>query len=129
MNVTGSGFSSRAALLGYLWCRFNSTSIAAAWRSTTELHCVAPRHGAGVVSVELTQNEQQYTSDGLRYEYEVVAAYSVYPNSGPVSGGTFVQVRGAGIELPDARGLFCQFGAAEPVAASESESQTTKGSC
>ena len=33
VNVTGSGFSARAALLGYVWCRFNSTSVAAAWRS------------------------------------------------------------------------------------------------
>ena len=27
VNVTGSGFSARAALLGYVWCRFNSTVI------------------------------------------------------------------------------------------------------
>ena len=117
VNVTGSGFSARAALLGYVWCRFNSTSVAAAWRSATELHCIAPRHAAGVTSVEVTQNEQQYTSDGVRFEFEVVAAYSVYPNSGPTAGGTLVEVRGAGIELPDARGLFCQFGGADPVAA------------
>ena len=117
VNVTGSGFSARAALLGYTWCRFNSTSVAAAWRSSTELHCVAPRHQTGVVSVEVTQNEQQHTSDGVRFEFEVVAAYSVYPSSGPVDGGTMVEVRGAGIETPDARGLFCQFGAAEPVSA------------
>ena len=78
---------------------------------------MAPRHQTGVVSVELTQNEQQYTGDGARFEFEVVAAYSVYPGSGPIDGGTLVEVRGAGIELPDARGLFCQFGAAEPVSA------------
>ena len=65
----------------------------------------------------MTQNEQQYTSDGVRFEFEVVAAYSVYPNSGPTAGGTLVEVRGAGIELPDARGLFCQFGGVDPVAA------------
>ena len=70
--------------------------------------------------MELTQIEQQYTSDGVRFEFEVVAAYSVYPNSGPTAGGTLVEVRGAGIELPDARGLFCQFGASEPVAATHS---------
>ena len=87
VNVTGSGFSARAALLGYVWCRFNSTSVAAAWRSATELHCIAPRHAAGVVSVELTQNKQQYTSDGVRFEFEVVAAYSVHPSTGPSGGG------------------------------------------
>ena len=84
VNVTGSGFSARAALLGYVWCRFNSTSVAAAWRSCdgAALHRAAACR-AGVTSVEVTQNEQQYTSDGVRFEFEVVAAYSVYPNSGP----------------------------------------------
>ena len=49
-----------------------------------------------------------------------MAAYSVRPSSGPTDGGTLVEVRGAGIEVPDARGLFCQFGSAEPVAATHS---------
>ena len=33
------------------------------------------------------------------------------------AGGTVVEVAGSGLELPGARGLFCQFGGAEPVAA------------
>ena len=41
----------------------------------------------------------------------------MHPNTGPTAGGTLVEVMGAGIEVPDARGLWCQFGAAEPVAA------------
>ena len=77
VNVTGYGFSARAASLGYIWCRFNTTSVAAAWRSTTELHCIAPRHATGATSVEVTINEQQHSNDGIRFEYEVVAAYSV----------------------------------------------------
>ena len=36
------------------------------------------------------------------------------------SSNLMVEVRGAGIELPDARGLFCQFGATEPVSATHS---------
>ena len=62
-------------------------------------------------------NEQQHTNDGIHFEYEAVATYSVYPVSGPVIGGTLVEVRGSGIALPDARGLFCQFGGADAVAA------------
>ena len=53
----------------------------------------------------------------MRFEYEVVAAYSVYPNTGPTAGGTMVEILGAGIEVPDVRGLFCQFGASDPVSA------------
>ena len=37
------------------------------------------------------------------------------PSSGPIGGGTVVEVRGAHIALPDSRGLFCQFGGAEAV--------------
>ena len=99
VNVTGSGFSPRAALLGCVWCRFNSTSVAAAWRSSSEMHCISPRHACGGVSVEVTQNEQQHTRDGVRFEFEVVAAYSVRPSTGPVAGGTRVAVHGAGIEV------------------------------
>ena len=76
---------------------------------------MAPAHAAGVVGVEVTLNEQQHTRDGARFEYEVVSAHGVHPTSGPIAGGTLVEVRGAGIALPDARGLFCQFGAADAV--------------
>ena len=31
VNVTGSGFSARAAQLGYVWCRFNATLGRGAW--------------------------------------------------------------------------------------------------
>ena len=53
----------------------------------------------------------------IRDRFEVVASYSVYPNTGPTAGGTLVEIMGAGIEVPDARGLFCQFGGADPVSA------------
>ena len=126
VNVTGSGFAERAALLGYLWCRFNQTAVVAAWHSASEVHCIAPEHASGVVSVELTQNEQQHTSDGVQFEYRHVVAHGVHPRSGPVSGGTLVEVRGANIEVPDVRGLFCQFGGAEPVAATHASRELVR---
>ena len=122
VNVTGAGFSQRAALLGYLSCRFNMTSVVAVWVSSSEVHCVAPEHDAGLVTVELTQNEQQYTADGTQFEYTHADAHALLPRAGPVRGGTLVEVHGAGIESPSARGVFCQFGGADAVAASyESE--------
>ena len=126
MNVTGSSISHRAALLGYLWCRFNQTAVVAAWVSSTEVSCIAPEHAAGVVSVELTQNEQQYTGDGVSYEYEHVEAHSIHPNTGPTLGGTLVEVRGANIEVPDARGLFCEFGAAAAVVATHASRELVR---
>ena len=92
VNVTGAGFSPRAAQLGYVWCRFNATRAAAFWLSVSELHCIAPAHAVGAVGVEVTVNEQQYTSDGARFEYAPLALQSVHPVSGPVVGGTLVEV-------------------------------------
>ena len=43
VNVTGSGFSPRAALLGYVWCRFNMTSVGAAWRSSSAMRAICKR--------------------------------------------------------------------------------------
>ena len=66
VRVAGHGFARRAAVLGYLACRFNRSSAAAAWRGAAEVRCIAPAHAAGVVGVELTQNAQQHTGDGAR---------------------------------------------------------------
>ena len=126
VNVTGSGFSARSAQLGYVWCRFNTSAVAAAWARATEVHCIAPAHAPGVTVVALTLNEQQHTSGGARFEYEVGAAHSVHPSSGPLAGGTLVEVRGARIALPDGRGLFCQFGGAEAVAATHSSRELVR---
>ena len=79
---------------------------------------MAPEHPTGVVHVELTLNDQQYTRDGVSFEYQDVVAHSVSPRSGPVLGGTLVVVRGANFHSPGARGLFCKFVGADVVAAS-----------
>ena len=94
--LIGGGFSQRSATLGCLRARFNATSVPLAWASSSELRCVAPPHAAGVVSVEVTQNEQQHTASGVRFEYEDAGAIRIDPTSGPVRGGTMVLVRGAG---------------------------------
>ena len=89
-----------------------------AWVSSREVHCVAPEPASGSVSVELTQNDQQYTSDLLHYEYVEVALHSIHPLGGPTLGGTEVRVLGANLHPPGVRGLFCQFAGAEVVQAS-----------
>ena len=98
--------------------RFNLTKVPVAWVSSREVHCVAPEHPAGLVSVELTQNDQQYTSGPLHFEYRDMVAHSIHPRSGPVRGGTEVVVRGASFDAPGALGLFCSFAGADVVSAS-----------
>ena len=119
VRVAGHGFARRAAVLGYLACRFNRSSAAAAWRGAAEVRCIAPAHAAGVVGVELTQNAQQHTGDGALFEYARALAHSVRPSAGPPRGGTLVEVRGAGFGARGggARALHCQFGAGAAVRA------------
>jgi hypothetical protein len=126
VNVTGSGFSQRAALLGYLSCRFNLSFAPAVWVSEREVHCISPEHAAGVVSVELTQNEQQFTIASVQYEYQHVAIHTLHPGVGPVQGGTLVELRGSHFELPGSRGLYCQFGGAEVVSATHESHQLVR---
>ena len=117
------GFSRRSALLSYVHARFNATRVAGVGVTTSELRCVAPAHASGLVSVEVTQNEQQYTGGSARFEYEDAGAYSVEPAMGPVRGGTLVVVRGSPRVHGAAGGVvdhgaWCRFGGAGAVGAS-----------
>ena len=118
VRVLGSGFDERASVLGYMHCRFNVSKVQAQWIDEGEVECRAPRNPAGPVRVELTLNDQQYTTDMVAFEYQDVVAHSIEPRNGPVLGGTLVVVRGANFHAPGSRGLFCKFVGADVVAAS-----------
>ena len=118
VNITGAGFSHRSALLSYLYARFNLTKVPVVWVSSREVHCVAPEHASGLALVELTLNDQQYTSDGVHFEYQDAVMHSIEPPNGPVLGGTSVAVRGSNIHAPGARGVFCEFVGHDVVVAS-----------
>ena len=63
----------------------------------------------GVVSLEVTQNGQDFTSDALTFEYRPVASvHTLEPAHGPVYGGTEVLVRGEG--FMNSALLACRFG-------------------
>ena len=117
VNVSGVEFASRSAALNYLYCRFNMSAVPAVLVSEIELHCISPQHVSGTVSVEVTLNNQQYTSDGVQYEYEDVSVGSIYPVSGPVFGGTEVELLGVDMHTPDSGDLYCKFGSREAVRA------------
>ena len=75
--------------------------------SASEVRCLPPvldgyaplpRKYSGIERVELTFNNQQWTSRLLEYDYVVPwRALSLYPTAGPSVGGTFVQVRASGL--------------------------------
>ena len=80
------GFSERSGRLSYLVCRFNSSMVSAVYVSGVQLHCITPEHVSGLVSVEVSMNRQQFSTDGVQYEYVEVSLYGVSPVSGPVRG-------------------------------------------
>ena len=118
VNVTGTDFSVRSWYHRYMYCRFNVTTVEATWVSSNEMHCYAPQHAKGVVSVEISMNNQQYTNDGTQYEYQGVSLTNVLPLGGPVDGGTLVHINGSNIHPMDVKGLQCTFGLADRVNAS-----------
>jgi hypothetical protein len=63
-------------------------------------------------------NKQQYTYDGVQYEYQGVSLTSVMPLVGPVDGGTLVFINGSNFHPMDVKGLYCTFGVSLKVNAS-----------
>jgi len=69
VTVTGTEFLD----IDTLYCRFGTYSPVPATRvSATELECFShvASAGAGTVSVEISNNNQDYTSDGVLFEYQ-----------------------------------------------------------
>ena len=118
MIISGEAFSYRAARLGMLQCRFNTTNVVAEFISTRTIACITPAHAPGATSVEVTSNLQQYTSSGLAFTFEAVALTAVYPTHGPVRGGSFTAVSVVFATPPLRDSLSCLFDADNTVDAS-----------
>jgi hypothetical protein len=65
VTITGTNFVQTPLLR----CKFNSTIVVASYLSGTTCKCVAPPHEAGHVLVDISNNNQDYTTDGLFYEF------------------------------------------------------------
>lgn len=109
-NLTNTGVAS---------CRFGGEDmVRAAWWSNSSVQCVSPPRNVGWVTIELTINGADWmpVPGGVRYEPDQFI-YSLYPTSGPLTGGTRLGVTGTGfvdsIE-EKAQGVFiCSFGTIE----------------
>ena len=94
--VRGSGFSRKASDLRTLRCRFGSVAVAASFRTSNELACVAPARAAGLVALEVSNNGKDFSKDGVGFTYVAVSLSALEPPLGPLAGGTTVLLRGAG---------------------------------
>ena len=106
MSVSGSGFVSSPQLA----CRFGTQAAAEiVFVSSNLLKCTSPSGVEGSVSVEVSGNGADYSSDAVQFRYQSSAVVSsVTPNVGPMSGNTKVLVRG--FNFVDSDMLHCRFG-------------------
>ncbi|GMF36546.1 unnamed protein product [Phytophthora fragariaefolia] len=66
VTINGSNFICGAGLR----CQFGvSEVVAAKWISNSSISCTVPRHSPGWVDVQVTNNLQDYSEQGLRFEY------------------------------------------------------------
>lgn len=123
VSVFGFGFYSEVDLS----CAFGDLiSVPATYISNTELNCTLPPIAfVGVIVVEISLNNRDYTSDGMQFELiNEPQISSIWPNRGPVNGHTKVTV--VGDYFVDRLGITCHFG---PVAVQGSILSSDKAEC
>lgn len=82
VTVTGIGFVGTELLS----CKFGTlSSVDASWISATQLECYSSPHAVANVSLEVSNNNQQFTADGVVFGYQAVATVTSLSNTrGPV---------------------------------------------
>jgi hypothetical protein len=108
VTLWGANFVDRYRLV----CRFGTVlgTRHGSWRSASMIECVSPASGAaGSVPLEMSNNNQQFTTDALPFEYEVNAhVQRLFPTHGPASGGSTVTIYGSA--FVDSPSLYARFG-------------------
>ena len=112
VSVHGSGFVQGPGLV----CRFGAMDVPvpAKWLSDELIECRSrARNSAGNVTLEVSINNQDFSSSGVLFEYLSTPHVGVVrPGHGPVGGGTLVEIQGGPFwERAATQGtLYCRFG-------------------
>ena len=129
LTVSGTNFVQ--SFPSVLACRIGGETVApATWISSTRLQCYAPpmvvgAPGARHVSVEVTINGVDYTTDAVTVEYRpAISLLSLEPSTGPRRGSTSVTITGTGFRATDS-GLVCRFAGTKVAATVLSETAVT----
>lgn len=73
VTITGSLFRNTQ----FLRCAFGDiTGVYATFMSSSQIKCISPPHAAGTVALEVSLNDQDYTSNGALYTYQVRCTFS-----------------------------------------------------
>ena len=103
--VTGTLISERAAAYFYLHCSFNGTAVPGIFVDATQLSCYSPEMNAGMVTMAVSNNAQEYAAGPL-YTYGHARLVLATPSQGPIDGNTRVHVVGRGLSPGN---FHCQF--------------------
>ena len=103
--VTGTLISERAAAYFYLHCSFNGTAVPGIFVDATQLSCYSPEMNAGMVTMAVSNNAQEYAAGPL-YTYGHARLVLATPSQGPIDGNTWVHVVGRGLSPGN---FHCQF--------------------
>jgi hypothetical protein len=98
-----------------LRCKFGKIAVRAFFVNAGKIMCYAPPHPAGMYPMEVTLNDQDYTSLRRTFFFYADPALSrIYPPSGPaIAAGTIVNVFGTG--FTNTTFLTCRFGGTKSV--------------
>ena len=97
-----------------LKCQFAGLYAATTYVNATRVLCRAPSGTAGLVSLEVTNNNYDFTASGTQFLYQPSMVVStLLPITGPTVGGTFVNMTGSNFVNP----MWCKFGTMASVAA------------
>ena len=89
VSIRGTGFEVGMQI------RFDDTVVEASVLDGRLIQCIAPRHNAGVVAVDiLVHGRHDYSETSLVFTYLAATTLHAYPSSGPTHGGTVVAIGG-----------------------------------
>ena len=129
VTVTGTSFLPSFRTL----CRWAGDTTNGTWLSPAEVVCPSPLHGFGLVTLEISQNGQQYSAQRVVFSYYqsprvtmlsvpiVQSALGSWQPKVTHSSGRYIMVRVWGSGFGGGTDYRCQIGPNEPVAAEHDE--------
>ena len=107
-----------------LMCKFGTAVTGGSWLSTTTITCAAPAQALTTVTVEMSNNNLDFTTNGATYQYIPNANVTgIVPSTGPQRGGYVVTAVGNNFATTGL--VYCRFNSGIYPATVSSSSQLT----
>ena len=118
-SIRGANFAFSPTLV----CRFGSHSpVSARWISTEEIECESPKVGYSSLNVEVSNNGQEFTSQGQYVTfYPRFSISRIRPSFGSRNGGTMVRISGSNFRHVSQ--IACRFNSTLVMATKHSDNE------